>query len=148
MPHSLLERDSMPQQGIDGGRDGLVAALTNGSAEEREAAYVAIEAAVARSASSSGEPDAAEREVALVVACVKPLIISVLLAPVSKVDQMEWTRASLLFYTMSKVNNCRSMCAVMAEANREDENGVSLYVSTWASETNSAFPGPPSRGRL
>lgn len=125
---ALLEL--LEQHKIGAGRD-LVAALTNGSADEREVAYVAIES-VARSQSSSD----GQQEVALVVACVQPIISSVLLAPVSKIDQKEFTRASLLLYTMCKVNNCRSICAVMAEMMREDENGVSLYFNTWTSETN------------
>ena len=120
----------LEQQKIDGCCD-LVGALTNGTADEREAAYVAIES-IARSTSLSD----GQQEVALVVACAKPLIVSVLLAPVSKVDQKEWTRASLLLYTMSKVDNCRGMCAVMAELNREDENGLSIYFNTWTSKTN------------
>jgi len=114
----------------DGEAARLAAALAAGTAEEREAAYANIETAATLSGGAQGEA------VALVVACVKPLIVSVLLAPAAKIGQEEWTRASLLLYTMSKVNQCRDMVAVVAEANRNDENGFPLYLNTWTSKTN------------
>jgi len=107
----------------------IASALAQGGAEEREAAYASIEAAV-RAAPPSGA--AREQTVAFAVACVKPLVTAVLSAPATKIARAESTRATLLLYEMCKVD----MIAVMGEANRKDEHGVSLYLNTWASPDN------------
>jgi hypothetical protein len=86
--------------------------LRSGSTEEREAVYVTIESAVKQQA------------IALVVACVKPLIDSVLCAPASRVGVVEWRRASLLLYEMSKHH-----FAVSAEMHRKNDEGK-LHIHT------------------
>ena len=59
----------------------IAAALANGTATERESAYATIEGVV-RGVGS-------EEVVALAVACVKPLIVSVLCAPASRIAVTE-----------------------------------------------------------
>jgi hypothetical protein len=106
----------------------IAEALASGGTEEREAAYASIEDAVR--AAPAG--DSRKQTAALAVECVRPLIASVLSAPALRIGQAEWTRAMLLLYEMSKLD----MTAVMAEASRKDERGVSLFLSTWSSPDN------------
>ena len=106
----------------------IAEALASGGAEQREAAYASVEGAVRAAPSGAARRQTA----AFAVACVKPLIVSVLSAPASKIGQAEWTRAMLLLYEMSKLD----MIAVKAEASRKDESGVSLFFSTWSSPDN------------
>jgi hypothetical protein len=108
--------------------------LAEGDASQRAQAFEALEE-VSRSAPSSRA--AQEEAVALVVASIRPMIASVLMAPASRIGQDEWTAAALLLYTMiAKVNGGRSMRVAMAAALREDENGFPLYLNTWTSQTN------------
>lgn len=58
--------------------EGLAAALAEGGAEEREAAYISLERAAEAGA------------VALVAASVKPLTDFVLCAPASRIAAAEW----------------------------------------------------------
>ena len=83
----------------------LSLALAQGTDEERAEAYATIEAA------------ARDGAVALLVACVKPLI-SLLCAPASRVGVAEWRRACLLLYAMAPVD-----IAVAAEMVRKDADG-------------------------
>jgi hypothetical protein len=99
----------------------LALALAQGTDEERAAAYAAIEAA------------AKDRAVALLVACVKPLIVSVLCAPASRVGVAEWRRACLLLYAMAPVD-----IAVAAEMVRKDADG-NFYVHTVWTAPDSVF---------
>jgi len=62
----------------------IAAALADGSAEEREAAYGTIEGAMK------------EQNVGRLIAGVKPLMESVLCAPASRVGGAEYTRTALL----------------------------------------------------
>ena len=71
----------------------IAAALAEGEAEEREAAYATMLSAVR---GSGGK----EQAVALAAACAKPLIVSVLCAPASRIAATEWRRASLLLYEL------------------------------------------------
>jgi hypothetical protein len=102
-----------------------VAALAQGGAEERERAYATIEGAVraAPASSDSGKGQA----IALAVACVRPLVESVLCAPASKVGEAEYRRAAVLLYEMCKVD----MVAVVAETYRKDDEGVILWIKTY-----------------
>ena len=114
---------------------GITATFTSGGAEEREAAYVALEEAarVACSAGSSngcgeGQPEAA---IALTVACVRPLC-SLLCAGATKVGQAEYVRAALLLYDMCKAD----MVAVSVEMWRKDDAGVSPFCSMFTTSGN------------
>jgi hypothetical protein len=107
----------------------IAAALAAGGAVEREAAYASIEGAVRAAPAAGG---AWAQAVAFAVACTRPLIVSVLLAPAAKVGQAEWTRATLLLYEMCKLE----MIAVIGEASRKDEEGVSLWTRVWMSQDN------------
>ena len=89
----------------------IAAALAHDSAGEREAAYDAIDGAVK------------EKNLALVVACARPLIQSVLCAPLSRVGAEEWRRAALLLYEMTKVDDV----AVLGEMCRKDDQGDPLH---------------------
>jgi hypothetical protein len=71
----------------------IASALAEGGPEEREAAYAAIEDTVRAAPPSGG---GREQAIALAVACVKPLIMSVLCAPASRVAVAEWRRAAVL----------------------------------------------------
>ena len=84
--------------------EAVAAALAGDGAEQRAAAYAAIEAAVR------------DRGTSFVVACAQPLIVSVLCAPASKVGVAEWQRASLLLAEMVKLDGI----AVGAELLRID----------------------------
>ena len=95
----------------------IAAALAEGGGEEREAAYATLEGAVRGS-------DGREQAVALAVACVKPLIVSVLCAPASRIAATEWRRASLLLYELCKLDFI-TVCGEMA---RKDETGVPLWI--------------------
>eukprot|EP01043_Picozoa_sp_COSAG02_P058079 COSAG02_NODE_7167_length_3141_cov_3.358317_4_plen_70_part_00 len=66
--------------------EAITGVLAQGGAEEREEAYVAIEGAI-RTPSGGVDP-----AVALVKACVEPLIHHVLCAPASKIDEAEYVR--------------------------------------------------------
>jgi hypothetical protein len=108
-----------------------IAEWLEGTAAEREAAFAAIEAAARSNTRQGGALDG--EAVALVVACVEPIIASVLLAPASKLGRAEWTRASLLLFEMAKLD----LLAVGAELlRRKDDQGVPLFLGTWSSETN------------
>ncbi len=104
----------------------IEAALAEGGAEARDAAYGKIEAAV-RTASTAHD-GGKEEAVAFVIACVKPLIVSVLCAPASRVDEAEWVRASVLLYEMCKAD----MVMVCAETHRKTAAGIPLYFSIFA----------------
>ena len=99
--------------------EGIAAALAEGGAEEREAAYTALEGAASEAASQeersggTAAPAESEAALALVVGSVRPLIASVLCAPASRVGAVEWRRASLLLYAMGKADQL----AVAAEMN-------------------------------
>eukprot|EP01050_Picozoa_sp_SAG11_P016559 SAG11_NODE_2274_length_3591_cov_3.168671_4_plen_120_part_00 len=88
--------------------EAVAAALAEDGAEERASAYSAIQAAVR------------DGVTAFVVACVQPLIMSVLRAPASKVGVEEWRRVSLLLYEMVKVDDM----AVSAEMMRPNDAGT------------------------
>jgi hypothetical protein len=115
--------------GVAGGMDGesrpsagepMIAALASDGAEEREKAYSWIEGAVK------------ERNLPLVLGCVKPMIESVLCAPAAKVGVKEWRRANQLLYTMCKVD----LLAVCAESLRKNEVGYPVAYRVWtASDT-------------
>ena len=94
------------------------AALAEGTAEEREAAYATIEGAVRGGGSEA---------VSLAVACAKLLVESVLCAPATKVGEAEAVRASLLLYEAAKVD----MIAVSAELSRKNDQGKVLINTTW-----------------
>jgi hypothetical protein len=105
---------------------GIAAALAAGGAAERERAYAAVEGVVRGAAFSGGGKGQAT---ALAVACVEPLIVSVLCAPASRVGEAEWVRASLLLYEMCKVN----LVAVSAELFRKTAaGGGPLFFTVWA----------------
>ena len=89
----------------------IAAALAHDSAGEREAAYDAIDGAVK------------EQAVGMCVACARPLIQSVLCAPLSRVGAEEWQRAALLLYEMAKVDDV----AVLGEMYRKDDEGNLLH---------------------
>lgn len=89
----------------------LTAAFAEGSTEEREAAYAAIESVV------RGVDKA--QAVAVAMACVRPLIGDVLCAPASEVGRAEYTRAAVVLSEMCTVD----MVAVCAEGMRKDEAG-------------------------
>jgi hypothetical protein len=91
----------------------IAAAFADGTAEEREAAYVTLEGAVKAPA------------IALLVACVKPLIQAVLCAPASKVGAEEYRRASLLLYEMAKAD----MVAVPGAGWARGEQGLPLCLN-------------------
>lgn len=96
--------------------------------EAREAAYAAIEAAARCTFSGSARDEA----VALVVASVQPLIRSILMAPASRIEQAEWTRASQLMYEMAKLD----LFAIGTAMNHKDADGTPLYLNTWSSDSN------------
>eukprot|EP01043_Picozoa_sp_COSAG02_P050300 COSAG02_NODE_5156_length_4583_cov_2.229706_2_plen_530_part_00 len=98
----------------------IMASLADGDADEREAAYVALEAAVRGALSPA--------VVALAVACVEPLISSVLCAPASRVGADEWMRASLLLYEVGKCD----VFAVGAALYRKNDEGLHLLFSAFA----------------
>ena len=95
----------------------LTDALATGGAEDREHSYATIEGAV-RSALSSSICN--EQAIALSVACVGPLIGSVLCAPASRIGEAEYLRASVLLYDMCKLDTLM----VSAETLRKDADGV------------------------
>ena len=95
--------------------EAVAAALAGDGAEQRAAAYAAIEAAVR------------DRGTSFVVACAQPLIVSVLCAPASKVGAEEWRRASLLLYEMVNVDDM----AVSAEMMRPDDAGHLHLFKVW-----------------
>eukprot|EP01052_Picozoa_sp_SAG31_P059831 SAG31_NODE_19079_length_612_cov_1.964912_1_plen_108_part_01 len=99
----------------------IAAALADGDSEARETVYGTIEAAVRTASTARG--GAKEEAVAHVIACVKPLIVSVLCAPASRVGAAEWVRASVLLYEMCKAN----MVLVCAETHRKTDAGTPLY---------------------
>ena len=103
----------------------IAAALADGTAEEREHALAAIESVV-RGAPPSGS--GREQAVALAVASVKPLIVSVLCAPASKVGETEFVRASVLLCEMCKLD----AWLVCGEINRKSSEGTPLLVSAWS----------------
>eukprot|EP01048_Picozoa_sp_COSAG05_P002803 COSAG05_NODE_122_length_17611_cov_47.044655_1_plen_598_part_00 len=94
----------------------LTAALAKGGAEDREHSYATIEGAVRSAASSSSN----EQAISLSVACVGPLIESVLCAPASRIGEAEYLRASVLLYDMCKLDTPM----VSAETLRKDADGV------------------------
>jgi hypothetical protein len=104
----------------------LVSALAEGSAEEREAAYERIERAVRAAASERADGDKPEA-VALAVACVQPLIESVLCMPASVVGADEWQRVALLLYEMGKLD----VLAVFSAMLRKDEEGTFLIIKIY-----------------
>lgn len=95
--------------------EAVAVALAEDGAEQRLAAYSAIQTAV-----RDGRTD-------FVVACVQPLIVSVLCAPASKVEAEEWRRTSLLLYEMVKVDDM----AVSAEMMRPDDEGHLQLYRVW-----------------
>jgi hypothetical protein len=100
----------------------LAAAFADGSAAEREAAFCSIEQAL-RGAAHAGTSGGRERAVALAVGCARPLVISVLCAPASRVGAAEYRRASLLLFELHKLGD---LMAVGASVWRHDEHGVPL----------------------
>jgi len=115
-----------PAEGGEARHGAIAAALADGSAEEREAAYAAIEAAVLRAA----PPSAAARDedsAALVIGAANPIVRSVLCAPASRIGLEEWRRASLLLFEMTKID----MLSVCAELWRRDEHGVLAFFNVW-----------------
>jgi hypothetical protein len=104
----------------------IVAALVEGSAEERQAAYGTLETAVRGALTTSGSRK--DDAVALAVACVKPLVESVLCAPAARVGEAEWVRASLLLYEMCKADNL----LVCAELWRKNDTGDLLIFTIWS----------------
>ena len=79
-----MDGESRPNTTRQLGEEPIHAALASDGAEEREEAYRSIEGAVK------------ERNLPLVVACVKPMIESVLCAPAAKVRVEECRRANQL----------------------------------------------------
>jgi hypothetical protein len=102
----------------------IASTLADGTAEEREAAYATIESSV-RAASTARDGSKKEEAIALVIACVKPMVESVLCAPASRVGEAEWVRASILLYEMCKAD----MVLVCAETHRKTADGIPLYFS-------------------
>ena len=76
----------------------IAAALADGTAAERECAYAAIESAVRGASAERGASVEKDEAVALAVACVKPLVVSVLCAPATKIAQPEYLRALVLIF--------------------------------------------------
>jgi hypothetical protein len=99
----------------------VAAALAEDGAEQRAAAYSAIQAAVRGGGTSD-----------FVVACVQPLIVSVLCAPAAKVGAEEWRRASLLLYEMVKLDDM----AVSAEMMRPNDAGHLQLYTVWTQPGN------------
>jgi hypothetical protein len=107
----------------------LAAAFAEGGAEEREAAYRAIEDVV-RAESDSGRGGGghpSSQAIAVAAGCARPLIAHVLCAPQSKVGRDEYVHASVLLGEMCKVD----MAAVCAELWRRDDTGALPWVSTF-----------------
>lgn len=114
-----LERLGMSDREADGGTEPVVtiaAALASDVAEEREEARCGIERAVA------------ERDVACVVACVKPLFEAVLCAPAIKVGEAEYARSSLLLHEMQKLDALK----VCSEMWRNNRRGSPLFAAAWS----------------
>eukprot|EP01043_Picozoa_sp_COSAG02_P068075 COSAG02_NODE_11171_length_1777_cov_2.868892_1_plen_409_part_00 len=111
----------------------ITTTFAQGSAEEREAAYVEIEDAVRVACSlpsgSGGNrhdaEDAQAEAVALVVGCVQPLIAEVLCASAAKVGWDEHVRAALLLFEMYKAD----LVAVCVELWRKDDAGAIPFCS-------------------
>ena len=114
-----------PAEGGEAGHSAIAAALADGGAEEREAACVAIEAAVLRAAPSAAARD--EESAALVIASANPIVRHVLCAASSRIGLEEWRRASLLLFEMTKID----MLSVCAELWRRDEHGVLAFFNVW-----------------
>ena len=111
--------------------EAIAVALAEGTAEQREAACAAIEGAIATATEGAAAArGASEQAVALVVACVPPLISGVLCAPASRIAVEEWIRASLLLYAMCKVD----LVAVNAEIYRRSESDIPLFFTIWEAE--------------
>ena len=108
--------------------EGIAAALADGTAEARALAYESIEEAM-RTASGGSSGGAAQ---AALVACVRPLVVSVLCSPASRVGEAEYRRAALLLYEMAKApSSAEMMVAVVAEGYRRDDDGRGLFHATW-----------------
>ena len=104
-------------------QEALAVALAEGGAEERERAYATIEAAVG-GLHGSGKGYAA----ALAEACARPLVVSILCAPASKIAEKEWLRAALLLSEMAKVDPL----AVTAATLRKDNAGTMPFFSIFS----------------
>jgi hypothetical protein len=98
----------------------LAAAFAAGGAEEREAAYRALEEA----ARGSGER---EQAVALAAACVEPLGVSVLCAPSSRIAVTEWRRAMQLLYEMCTLDPIKICAKIFCKADK----GTPISVRIW-----------------
>lgn len=116
----------------------ITATFAQGSAEEREAAYIEVEEAVrvaclapAGSGSNGHEGQQAEA-IALVVGCVRPLIAEVLCASATKVRWAEHVRAALLLFEMSKAD----LVAVCVEMWRKDDTGAVGYCRMFVAPDN------------
>ena len=101
----------------------ITAALTTGTAEEREAAYSALDSAVT------------DQSIALLIAAVQPLMRAVLCAPASKIGADEHVRAALLLYEMTKVD----ITNVWAATNGRDEPEDLSYLLKMISKPGTAF---------
>jgi len=110
--------------------DKLVAALAEGDAQEREAAYLSIEHTVraetslsARDRGGSGGGEKSQA-VALAVTCVQPIIEKVLCSPATAEEEAR--RAALLLYEMCKLDTT----AVAGEMCRKNSDGIVRWHTT------------------
>jgi hypothetical protein len=99
----------------------LAAALAQGSAAERERVYRTLE-----TSNAAGGEDR-ERARAVAIACARPLMVSVLHAPASRIGEAEWLRAAVLLSEMTKMD----MVAVVAETLQKDDAGLMPFFSVW-----------------
>jgi hypothetical protein len=65
--------------------------------------------------------------VALAAACARPLVVSVLCAPASRIDKEEYVRAAALLYEISKLDSV----AVSCDTYRKDETGAYPSMNTF-----------------
>jgi hypothetical protein len=93
----------------------IATALAEGGAEEREAAYAAIEGA------THGQQGRLE----FATACVRPVVASILCAPASRIAVAEWRRAFALLFEMCKLD----MVVLGGEVLRKDDQGNMLYTN-------------------